>query len=115
MRQNMAQGAHAHMCVPVCASHAAISAFAAASVAEPRVIEHWLCSPAFPSLIPPGSCLPLTPLLSLSLGSPFCLVLSSLLSLVHAAIHLPQGKKYIKPALFFFLCMCYLQFGFCQY
>lgn len=76
-------------CVCFCA---AVSAFAAAPVAEPRVTGRWLCSPAFPSLIPPDSCLSLAPLLCLSLGFPFCLVLSSLLSLVYTAVHLPWEK-----------------------
>lgn len=84
-----------HMSTCVCPRvcfHAAISAFAAASVAEAWVTELWLCSLAFPSLMPPGSCLSLTCLPSLSLVSSFCLVLSSLLSLVYAATHLPREK-----------------------
>lgn len=57
--------AHVHMCMCFCA---AISAFAAAPVAKPRVTEFWLCALVFPSLMSPGSCLSLTPLFSVSQG-----------------------------------------------
>lgn len=77
-----------HMSTRVCACvcfHAVISAFAAASVAEPSI--H-----AFPSLISPNSCLSLNPLVSVCLGSLFLPCLSSLISLVYTGICLPQEK-----------------------
>lgn len=107
-KQNMA---HVHVCMCFCAAN---SAFAAAPVAEPRVTEFWLYSLVFPALMSPGCCLSLTPLLSVSLGSPFHLVLSFLLSLVCAAIPSPQERVRCTKSLFS-PCVCFLQFGFCLY
>lgn len=106
-RQNMT---HFHVCVLPCCH----VSFCCSPSAELRVTELRLCSLAFPSLMSPGSCLSLTPLLSVSLGSLFCLALSFLLSLVYAATPLPQQRVHCTKSLFS-PCVCYLQFGFCLY
>lgn len=102
---------HMSTCLCVCFC-AAISAFAAAPVAEPRVAEFWLSSLVFPSPMSPASCLSLTPLLSVGLASLSCLALSFLLSLVYAAIPLPQ-EECIVPNLYFPLAcaICNLDFA----